>query len=163
MKRVVPTEDFLIRPWKPRSGRRRAEEKKQLKETKVSPQGLLDTVFKSSCDVISDLIISCWQEPLCFLDFPGINVCFRSEVCEWRKKTCRMNVSVTCWGEFGCCGCGKVSPGTLRTALCFIHLPENTFVLNSPIADCVQILFNSIWFQMPFFINSNFCQKLILK
>lgn len=121
MKRVVPTEDFLIRPWKPRSGGRRTrrEEEKSPCWLNRRPEFHLRDYWTfyiwAPVMVISHLIVSCWQEPLCFLDFLGIKVCFQSRVCEWsvwKQETCQTDVSVTCWRESGCCGCGKVSSAT---------------------------------------------------
>lgn len=132
MKCVFPTKDFLIRPWKPRSGGRRTRSRRR-EEKKLSGGWTGDQSFIwgdywtlhicANAMVISYMIVSCWQEPPGVLDFPGIKVCFPSRVCEWsvrKQETCQTDVSVTCWREFGCCGCGKVSPGTVwRMTVCF--------------------------------------------
>lgn len=48
MKRVVPTEDFLIGPWKPRSGGKRRRDKAK-QETRILSEGLPDFSYMCSC------------------------------------------------------------------------------------------------------------------
>ncbi len=69
---------------------------------------------------------------------PRIKVCFLSRACEWsvrKQETCQTDVSVTCWGESGCCGCGKVSPGTVcrmffKSSSCPNSCLNTKFILN---------------------------------
>lgn len=85
---------------------------------------------------------------LCFLDFSGIEVCFLSRVREWgvrKQETCQTDVSVTCWGESGCCG--KVSLGTASGCVFFFLLPavKTAFLIHSlslvpPINPSISVL-----------------------
>ena len=83
---------FTVWPWKPRSGgrrRRRGRRKRRRGKTEVwlkkraefHPRDYWTFYIWAPVMVISCLIVSRWQEPLCFLDFPGIKVCFQSSVC----------------------------------------------------------------------------------
>lgn len=94
------------------------------------PEGLLDSSYMWSChgDILRDRLLLTGAA-LC-AGFSGDQSLFY----EWsvrvkcaEQESCQADVSVTCWGESGCCGCGKVSPGSVR------RMTSHTFKVVCPI------------------------------